>query len=228
MNHHREAWYGPRALLQLPLARGSRNQRSLRRRIGPSGMVLRLLLPLVVVLSASPALAHHVNRYEDYEGPFRPRSLPLAVWISPDLPFAVADAIAPWNALVPGLEVFTVAPTWKEADVRARPGRWSGAGCHWNYHSGDFRRCYITLQPDHVAAPYGLGVLQHELGHTLGYADHASPEFYVAGFGRRVCGDPDHPRYHPYMGIMTYCTLTFVGADARMVERKYGHLVAAV
>lgn len=173
---------------------------------------------VILVVLATPASAHHVDP------DFRTRPLPLRVWVSPDLPFLAADAIVPWNALIPGLTLFTEASAWKDANVRVIRNRYSGAGCHFS--DGVFVRCKVWMERAHIEADYGLQVFRHELGHTLGFADHPSAEFYRPNVGLRVCGDPTHEAYSPYMGVMSYCTLAFTSGDARAVAQHYGGVAA--
>jgi hypothetical protein len=92
--------------------------------------------------------------------------------------------------------------------------------------------CYI-----YVGRNYGpqTWVMQHEIGHCLGLADHIrvsdtykpTNKNYIA-----VCGAPWHPKHSSYSGIMSYCDFftrrNWFGAHDKETLVKHGYAKESV
>lgn len=131
--------------------------------------------------------------------------------------FAATEA---WNVLylrVRGWPAFedNYPRPWYDADVlvTASPdGRtWVQGPCNGSPY---FRIVYLGSADAWRTRDW----LQHELGHTLGYADHSSRSTIVTGHvNAKVCGET----WPEYTGVMSYCDNPALGvreADATMVD----------
>lgn len=178
-----------------------------------------MLLTGQLVMAASPASAHH--RFDQGAGWDKARTeprQPVLVWAPAGLRIDLVKVIRPWNRLA-GWKLFRITPERSRADVRFRRSDRTWVRCSPSYTEA-FRRCVV------FTATSSAHVLRHEIGHTLGLADHVRASAYPEGkqVNARVCDDPDHPAYRAYRGVMSYCdwdreTHWFGRADERMLRR---------
>lgn len=111
-----------------------------------------------------------------------------------------AEMIRPWNEMA-GRELFVIAPVGEKADVNLSPL----ADYTWVEIKSDgkhMQHCRIHYRRTAIKYDY---IMQHEIGHCLGFHDHMKlPDSY----GRttlRQCNKPEEPNYSHYRGVMAYC-----------------------
>jgi hypothetical protein len=126
---------------------------------------------------------------------------PVLVWGKRNLGVDVRGSIAPWNWLA-GWQLFRQARNRRSADVVFRlsksPQTWTE--CPPSYME-PFHLCIVW-----VADP-AIQMTRHELGHTLGFADHIPAAVHAEDthVSAKVCDISDHPQFSAYHGVMSYC-----------------------
>jgi hypothetical protein len=162
---------------------------------------------------------------------------PIAVWKPPRWHIRLKEAIDLWNAQA-NRALFVRVWDASRADVVLQDGTGVGwaAACYDADGTYDmqaaYARCTIFV-PYHGATSSSTWSLVHEMGHTLGFADHvvaAEYDRYVRwNLDPRVCDDRDHPAYSPYDGIMSECEPrdAFRGDAAALVRAGYAASVTA-
>lgn len=187
----------------------------------PGRPAAALVLALAVAIGplAASASAHH--RFGPRAGWRKAAEgrRSITVWAVPRLRVPVGKVIAPWNRLA-GWKLLRRAALRRRADVLVRPsGTVSWTSCSPSYTRA-FRRCTVW------AASTPVPTLRHELGHTLGFADHVDRARWALGIHEnpRLCDAPRHRAFSRYRGAMSYCdwsrtAVWFRAADRRMLAR---------
>lgn len=175
------------------------------------GFLQAVLCALVaVLLVATPAHADHA----------------VATWPQPiitvetEAGIDVAEVIRPWNEMA-GRELLRAVPPGTRADIKWSPGE--ATWVRWYYAGRKMYDCRIYYSH---RTTY---VMQHEMGHCLGFYDHVKiPDPWNRPW--RQCNRPDLPRYSAYRGSMAYCGFRdpvyrqwrwFGPADQQMLKRAY-------
>jgi len=116
----------------------------------------------------------------------------------------VVAAMAPWNNLYQRYHGFPIfAPhygEWQDADILLTAQGSSRTWVHTSCAPG-----YVQRGNNHSIVFLGAQdawrnqtMLSHELGHTLGFADHGNGDASTGHIGYKPCGN--------YIGVMSYCT----------------------
>ncbi|MGH2691763.1 MAG: hypothetical protein ACRDHM_04600 [Actinomycetota bacterium] len=191
-------------------------------------MIVVVVSILLAMIPISPASASH--RFGDAAGWVKatgPARHPIRVWSQAALGVDVGASIEPWNWLA-GWRLFRRVGSRRAADVAFIP---STTPDTWTQCSPTY------LEPFHLCivwvADPSVEMSRHELGHTLGFADHIQAERYAEGrhISAKVCDASEHPEYSAYHGVMSYCDWTddfrgwFGPKDTRMLKRA-GYLQA--
>jgi hypothetical protein len=137
----------------------------------------------------------------------------ITVWKPSRWGIRLGAAIERWNEQA-GRTLFERVHDEAAADVDLQ----DGAGIGWatacvnadGVFDVDDAYAHCTIYaPVHGSSTSNTWSLIHEMGHTLGFADHVHEaeyqSFLDAGLDPRVCDDPASPAYSPYDGIMSYC-----------------------
>jgi hypothetical protein len=150
---------------------------------------------------------------------------PILLWTKGNLGVDLGGAAAPWNWLA-GWELFRGAHDRRSADVVFRKSKSSDT---WTEcppaYTEPFHLCIVW-----VADP-SIEMIRHELGHTLGFADHIRATDYAEGrhIGAKVCDSSEHPEYSGYHGVMSYCDWMddfrgWFGPKDRAMLKRAGYL----
>jgi hypothetical protein len=150
----------------------------------------------------------------------------ISVWSKKSTRIDVGDAIAPWNWLA-GWELFSQTKSRGKADIvfRAAKGKHTWTECPPAYEQ-PFHLCIIWVEDT------SLPMARHELGHTLGFADHVDASTFAEGrhFAAMVCDEPGHARFSDYNGVMSYCDYEsgrgWFGPKDRLMLERAGYLNA--
>jgi len=197
------------------------------RGIRRASIVLLALLVLLAVVPLSSASASHIfGGTAGWEKASSSRR-PVLVWSKRSLGVDVGGSIAPWNWLA-GWRLFRQARNRRSADVVFRlsksPQTWTE--CPPTYME-PFHLCIVW-----VADP-AIEMTRHELGHTLGFADHIPADDYAEGIhvSPRVCDASGHPEFSAYHGVMSYCDWRdgyrgWFGPKDRAMLKRAGYLNA--
>ena len=173
---------------------------SIRRERGSlAARILRVsALGLGVALLPSAASGSHLFGPEAGWDKARGGPEAVRVWADPSLKVRIRHVIGPWNRLA-GRRLFRAVPAAGRADVVFRPARTTWVQCLPSYEES-YDRCIIW------SATSFTSTLRHELGHTLGLADHIQVIFAEAPYiNPRLCDAPSLPEFSLYEGVMSYC-----------------------
>lgn len=186
--------------------------------------MLKFLLGVVLALSlVSPARADH--GFGIGAGwPKAKAGRSIRVWSPRRLGVDLGAVVRPWNTMA-GWKLLRPARRRGHADVLILPGSSTWVQCSPSYTDA-YEGCVVWTASSHTET------LQHELGHTLGLADHI---VLSMDDGRhvnpRVCDEELDERFSPYRGVMSYCSWNsgyagwFGEADHRMLAEA-GYPVA--
>ena len=185
-------------------------------------VVLVAVALLLVAAPVSPAAASH--RFGDAAGWLKATgqsSSSIRIWSQKGLGVDVGASIEPWNWLA-GWRLFRRVGSRERADVVFLPSPTSESWteCPPSYVD-PFHLCIVWISDPSVE------MSRHELGHTLGFADHIPQGEYALGrhMNARVCDASQHPEFSGYHGVMSYCDWMegyrgwFGAKDQRMLAR---------
>ncbi len=172
------------------------------------------------------AAAHSISPEAGFDKARQGQQESIRVWKDPVTlkKFRLYDAIHPWNEMA-GWDLFKIVKLERNADVKFV----LTVHTEWQTEcSPSPQDSYTTCTID-VTNPLSLSSGQHELGHTLGYADHVTDyniATYPAGLNPRVCDNPHSPLYSQYKGVMSYCTIPkdWFGRDDKNLLKKAGYI----
>jgi hypothetical protein len=137
----------------------------------------------------------------------RPQTVSVDPWLE-GTGITAADVLAafePWNQLFLKYHGFPIFVPhygdWQTADIliaaNVYPRTWVATTCTPGYVQRGNNHSILFL--GYADAWRNRGMLSHELGHTLGLADHGAPAEHAGGhIGFVPCGT--------YTGVMSYCT----------------------
>ncbi|MGE0059023.1 MAG: hypothetical protein AB7P33_06795 [Dehalococcoidia bacterium] len=116
----------------------------------------------------------------------------------------VIASFAPWNNLFQKYHGFPIfapyAGDWQDADIlltaQGYSSTWVNTKCSGSYVQRGNNQSIVFLGAND--AWRNKTMLSHELGHTLGFADHGSGDASTGHIGFKPCGN--------YIGVMSYCT----------------------
>lgn len=133
----------------------------------------------------------------------------------------VAAVVKPWNDMA-GKVLLKPVPAGIRADILWSPSA-DVTWVDWNHNkNGSMTDCRIHYRSNTV------WIMQHEMGHCLGFGDHTRLPDSYGRTGLRQCNKPDEPNYSAYRGVMAYCGWSssayrdwrwFGPADIDMMER---------
>jgi hypothetical protein len=116
----------------------------------------------------------------------------------------VIASFAPWNTLwreYHGFDAFVpYGGDWQDADILLTANNsavtWVNTACNPSYVQRGNNKAVIFLGSSD--AWRNRTMLAHEMGHTLGFADHGNGDASSGHIGFKPCGN--------YIGVMSYCT----------------------
>lgn len=133
----------------------------------------------------------------------------------------VAAAVKPWNDMA-GRTLLKPVPPGTRAQVLWSPST-DATWVEWKHDaSGFLTDCRVRYNKNAVH------VMQHEIGHCLGFHDHTRVPDPYGRTTLRQCNEPDQPNYSAYRGVMAYCGFGspsyrawrwFGAADIEMMRR---------
>ena len=203
------------------LRAGGASARAIRR----SAVVVVALSLLLTAMPLSRGSASHIfGGSAGWEKASSSRR-PILVWSKKNLGVDVRGSIEPWNWLA-GWQLFRQAGKRRSADVVFRrsksPQTWTE--CPPSYME-PFHLCIVWV------ADTSIEMTRHELGHTLGFADHIPAADHAEGMhmSARVCDASDHPKFSAYHGVMSYCDWRngfrgWFGPKDRAMLKRAGYL----
>ncbi len=175
-------------------------------------VVVSCLVAVWLLAGTPAAMAHHL--YTPHAGWAKARNgrESITVFMPTAWNLRLSQAVAGWNSLA-GWELFQIVRDRKRADVVLK-GAASGMEADCRTTDGQIglqgpnAHCWISLAT-HTHALGTMYVLEHELGHVLGFAHHVPASMYAAevasGDHPMVCDDSGHVDYSTYQGVMSYC-----------------------
>lgn len=171
-----------------------------------------------IVIALFMLVAMSVPAHADHAVATWPQSI-ITVETEPGID--IPEVIRPWNKMA-GRELLRAVPPGQPADIK-----WSKHEATWVkwYYAG--RKMYdCRIHYSHTTTY----VMQHELGHCLGFYDHVRVPDPWGRTTWRQCNRPDLPYYSHYRGVMAYCGFRneayrnwrwFGAADVDMLRRAY-------
>lgn len=195
-------------------------------RIRGAATVAVAVAMLVTAMPLSGASAsHRFGRASGWQEATGHARSPILVWSRRSTGVDLRGAVAPWNWLA-GWELFRKARSRRAADVVFRP---SPTGQTWTEcppaYVEPFHLCIVWI------ADTSVEMSRHELGHTLGFADHIPAAAYAEDrhFAAMVCDSSDHARFSRYRGVMSYCAWEsgfrgWFGPKDRAMLKRAGYL----
>ncbi len=172
------------------------------------------------------AAAHSISPEAGFDKARQNPQESIRVWKDPEKlkKLRLFKAIKPWNEIA-GWDLFKIVNFEKNADVKLVLTENTG----WQTECSPSPQDSYTSCIIRVPNPLTFRTVQHELGHTLGFADHIKHydlATYPAGLNPRVCDDVNSPLYSPHerKGIMSSCgssadSLAFGKDDIRLLSK---------